>query len=155
MTKSDGSALPVKPWLSKSAETLRAQVNVAFPERDKSSDGWLGDLRHAARKSDHNPDPTGCVRGLDLDADLAGRGNKPDYMPDLADQLRLCAKADKRKRISYIIYNGKIASPKRRWAWRKYTGINQHTKHAHISFSETADLDTTTFAIPLLKEPTE
>ena len=143
-----------KPWLSKSAHTLREQVNAAFPERDKSSDGWLGDNRHAARKSDHNPDPTGCVRGLDLDADLAGRGNKPDFMPDLADQLRLCAKGDKRKRIAYIIFNGRIASPKRRWAWREYKGINPHRHHAHISFSESADLDTTAFAIPLLKEQT-
>lgn len=143
-----------KPWLSKSAHTLREQVNAAFPERDKSSDGWLGDNRHAARKSDHNPDPTGCVRAIDLDADLAGRGNKPDLMPDLADQLRLCAKGDKRKRISYIIFNGRIASSKRRWAWRPYKGINPHRHHAHISFSESADFDTTAFAIPLLKEPT-
>ena len=141
-----------KAWLSKSAVTLREQINAAYPERDKASDGWLGDNRHALRKSDHNPDATGCVRALDIDRDLLGRGVKPDLMPYLADQLRICAKADKRKRISYIIFNGRIASSKRGWAWRPYKGINAHTHHAHISFAESADLDTTAFAIPLLKE---
>ena len=140
-----------QPWLSKSAATLREQVNAAFPDRDKTSDGWLGDNRHAMRVSDHNPGATGCVRAIDLDADLSGKSGKPDLMPDLADQLRLCAKGDKRKRISYIIFNGRIASSKRRWAWRPYKGINPHRHHAHISFSESADLDTTAFTIPLLK----
>lgn len=144
-----------KPWLSKSAETLRKQVNDAFPDRDKSSDGWVADARHlSAGNSDHIPDATGCVRAIDIDADLSGKSSKPDLMPYLADQLRIYAKGDKRKRISYIIFNGRIASSKRRWAWRPYKGINPHKHHAHISFSESADLDSTAFAIPLLKEPT-
>ena len=142
-----------KIWLSKSAATLREQVNAAFPNRDKSSDGWVADARHiAAGKSDHIPDATGCVRAIDIDADLSGKSGKPDLMPYFADQLRLCAKGDKRKRISYIIFNGQIASPRRGWVWRPYKGINQHKHHAHISFNESADLDTTAFAIPLLKE---
>jgi hypothetical protein len=46
----------VKPRLSKSAIQLREQIDDAFPGRDRTSDGWIGDTRHAARKSDHNPD---------------------------------------------------------------------------------------------------
>ena len=140
-----------KAWLSSAAVKLREQVNAAFPDRDKTSDGWLGDLRHAARVSNHNPDvATGCVRAIDIDRDFTGKGGKPDLMPDFADQLRLYARNDKSRRISYIIFNGKIASPKRSWAWRNYTGINQHNHHCHISFNKTADHDGRPFDIPML-----
>jgi hypothetical protein len=34
---------------------LRDQIDRRWPNRDKRSDGWIGDSDHAARKSDHNP----------------------------------------------------------------------------------------------------
>lgn len=137
----------MKPKLSKSAETLRAQINEVFPDRDRSSDGWIGDTRHAARKSDHNPDDEGWVRAIDIDRDLHGK-TKPDVMADLLEQLR----RDKasRTRIAYIIFNGKIASSKFTWRWRKYSGANQHHHHAHISFNKSADNDDSKFNIPML-----
>ena len=98
----------MKPRLSKSAVQLREQIDDAFPDRDRTSDGWIGDTRHAARKSDHNPDEQGWVRAIDVDRDLSGKA-KPDIMPDLADQIRLYGKAHP-KRISYVIFEGKIAS---------------------------------------------
>ena len=49
---------------------LREQVNARWPDRDKRSDGTIGDTAHAARKSDHNPDADGWVKALDIDADL-------------------------------------------------------------------------------------
>ena len=66
----------MKPRLSKAAIRLREQMDDSFPDRDRSSDGWLGDTRHAARKSDHNPDEQGWVRAIDIDADLFGVGVK-------------------------------------------------------------------------------
>lgn len=138
----------MKPHLSKAAAQLRNQIDDAFPDRDRVSDGWLGDVRHQARVSDHNPDAMGWVRAIDVDADLSGK-SKPVLMPDLADQIRLCAKAGD-KRISYVIFNGRIASSKQRWAFRPYTGINSHTHHCHISFTKEADLDSTFFQIPML-----
>ena len=132
--------------LSKAAARLRDQVDDAFPSRDRASDGALGDARHAARPSDHNPDPaTGWVRAVDIDADL--RSHKSEAF-DLADQLRLLARSD--KRISYIIFNGKIASYKRNYKWRKYTGINPHKTHIHVSFTSKGDLDDAMFRIPIL-----
>jgi len=132
--------------LSKAAARLREQVDDAFPDRDRTSDGALGDARHAARPSDHNPDPaSGWVRAIDLDADL--RSHKSEAF-DLADQLRLLARSD--KRISYIIFNGKIASYKRNFKWRKYTGINPHKTHIHVSFTSKGDLDDAMFRIPIL-----
>jgi len=139
----------VKPRLSKSAIQLREQIDDAFPDRDRTSDGWIGDIRHAARKSDHNPDEQGWVRAIDIDRDLNGKGRKPDLMPDLVDQIRLAAKSGD-KRVSYIIFDGKIASSRAAWRWRTYNGINQHTHHAHISFSSKGDEDSTFFNIPMI-----
>jgi len=96
----------VKPRLSKSAIQLREQIDDAYADRDRTSDGWIGDTRHAARKSDHNPDVQGWVRAIDVDRDLNGKGRKPDVMPDLVDQIRLLAKSGD-KRISYIIFDGR------------------------------------------------
>ena len=116
--------------LCKAGIQLREQIDDAFPDRDRTSDGWLGDARHAARVSDHNPDSKGIVRAIDIDADLRSHASEAF---DLADQLRLLARSD--KRISYIIFNGKIASWKLNWAWRDYKGINPHKKHIHVSFT--------------------
>ncbi len=55
----------------------------------------------------------------------------------------------KDKRISYIIHAGKIASARSLWKFRKYTGINPHHKHIHISFKP--NQNGKKFDIPLLK----
>ena len=139
----------MKPRLSRSAIQLREQIDDAFPDRDRASDGWLGDARHSTRKSDHNPDADGWVRAIDIDRDLNGKGRKPDVMPDLADQIRLAGKSGD-KRIAYVIFNGKIASPRKAWAWRPYDGINKHNHHAHISFTPKGDEDGSFFNIPMI-----
>ena len=139
----------MKPRLSLSAIQLREQIDDAFPGRDRTSDGWIGDLRHASRKSDHNPDGEGWVRAVDIDRDLNGKGGKPDLMPDLVDQIRLCAKSGD-KRIAYIIFAGKISSPRAAWRWRTYDGVNKHDHHAHISFTTKGDKDSNFFNIPMI-----
>ena len=135
------------PRLCKAGQQLRLQVDDSFPDRDRTSDGWIGDTRHQARPSDHNPDAEGIVRAIDIDRDLSGKA-KPDLMPDLADQIRYAAKSD--KRVAYIIFNGKIASSKKSWAWRPYDGVNQHRHHCHISFTKKGDADGSFFNIPMI-----
>jgi hypothetical protein len=134
----------MKPWLSKAADTLRDQVNDTFVDRSRKADGWIGDLKHQSRKSDHNPRPSGEVCAIDIDAGLS---DEQGISHALADQLRLTAKKD--KRISYIIHAGKIASAKSLWKFRKYKGINPHHKHIHISFKPNQTGEK--FDIPLLK----
>jgi len=139
----------MKPILCKAGQQLREQFDDSFPDRDRTSDGWIGDLRHSARPSDHNPDPkTGVVRAIDVDRDVFGSA-KPDLMPDIADQLRLAAKAGE-KRIAYVIFNGRIASSRLGWRWRKYSGSNPHNAHCHVSFTKQGDADSSFFNIPLL-----
>ena len=140
--------MPNTPKLCKAGQQLRLQVDDSFPDRDRTSDGWIGDTRHQARPSDHNPDAEGIVRAIDIDRDLSGKA-KPDLMPDLADQLRLCAKRGD-KRISYIIFDGRIASSKKAWAWRTYDGSNKHNHHCHISFTKKGDADGSFFNVPMI-----
>ena len=140
----------MKPRLSKAAIQLREQIDDSFPDRDRTSDGWIGDARHAHRVSDHNPDAQGWVRAIDIDRDLY-RGSKPDVAPDLADQLRSACKSKSEQRISYIIFEGRIASPILGWKWRKYTGANKHNHHIHISFKKKADLLGEFYQIPMLR----
>ena len=133
--------------LCKAGQQLREQVDDAFPNRDRRSDGSIASPQHKAHspKSDHNPDENGIVRALDIDADLASDKSAPF---DFANQLRLLARHD--KRISYIIYNGKIASWVGNYRWRKYRGLNPHKTHIHISFTAKGDEDRSMFQIPML-----
>ena len=136
----------MKPLLCKAGQQLREQIDENFPERSRKSDGWIGDAAHASRKSDHNPDPSnGIVRAIDVDKNLDTRASTGSY---LADQIRICAKKD--KRIAYVIYAGRIASLKSLWRWRSYNGINRHDHHIHISFTKKGDSDSSFFKIPLL-----
>jgi hypothetical protein len=144
----------MKPILCKAGQQLREQFDDSFSDRLRDSDGWVGDLRHSSRPSDHNPDWKNAVNGLayvraiDVDRDVSGSA-KPDLMPDIADQIRLCAKAGD-KRIAYVIFNGRIASSRMGWRWRKYSGSNPHNHHCHISFTSKGDTDGSFFNIPML-----
>lgn len=135
----------MKPKLCAAGVTLRNQVDTWFPDRRTTADGWVGDSRHATRKSDHNPDEFGWVRAVDIDSRLESSDSLAPY---LADQIRIAAKSD--PRILYVIYNSKIASSKLGFRWRKYKGINPHKKHIHISFTKQGDIDGKEFDIPLL-----
>ena len=135
----------MKPWLCAAGVELRDAVTTWYPDRRTQADGWIGDARHSTRKSDHNPDDTGCVRAIDIASRLHSSERLSVY---LADQIRECAKTD--KRISYVIHNGMIASKILNFKWRKYKGFNKHTKHIHVSFTKAGDKDGRPFDIPLL-----
>jgi hypothetical protein len=135
----------MQPKLCAAGVKLRDQIDEWFPGRSTSSDGWLGDSRHAARKSDHNADADGWVRAIDVDARLSAPEGISAY---LADQIRQVGKTD--KRISYVIHNHHIASKLLNWRWRRYKGVNPHTKHIHISFTKLGDNNGKAFDIPLI-----
>src|SRR5688572_3459365 len=103
-----------------SLQTLTEQIRAKFPDRDKRSDGWIGDTAHAARKSDHNPDANGVVHAIDLDE---------DGWPCATFVDQLVASRD--PRLKYVIYERRIWFPSS--GWKPYYGINPHTIHVHIS----------------------
>lgn len=124
-------------YVAASLNKLLAEVNAKFPNRDKTSDGSVGDTSHAARPSDHNPSqssrPPGCVRARDFDADI-----RDPRWPNVHAWLRATNWLNRDRRWKYIISNGKIISyypvggyPA--WAERPYGGSNPHKQHFHGS----------------------
>ncbi|MGI8308783.1 hypothetical protein [Saccharopolyspora hattusasensis] len=118
--------------VARSLETLREQLNTAFPGRSKASDGSIGDAALASRSSDHNPwhvvGGIGVVTAGDFTHDLA-HGMDIDRITD-----ELAASRD--PRIKYLIANGLILDSRpgnNPWKWMPYTGANPHRKHFHIS----------------------
>lgn len=121
---------------AKSLDVLLKQVNTAWPGRSKASDGTIGDQKHSARTSDHNPNAAGVVCARDITHD-------PKHGLD-ARKLAEALVASKDPRIKYIISNGQICSGPGAnhpaWVWRPYSGSNAHRKHVHISVRSPAAL---------------
>lgn len=137
--------------LCKAGITLMDQFDSVFPKRDHSSDGTIGDPSHTT--GDHVPDYSlkpAVVRATDIDAGLSR--TDPEAMERAMNQLRKLAQDAEDKRIKYIIFDRKIASPVDGWDWRAYYGDNPHTLHAHISYTVYGDDRDRPFRIPILRE---
>lgn len=121
------------PYLAPSLARFRTSINTRWPNRDKGSDGWIGDAAHQARTSDHNPDPrTGVVRALDIDKD----GVHPPTV---------LAAAMLHPGVRYVIHNRRIYHVDKAFKPAVYTGSNPHTGHVHTSIQHTkaAEVDKT------------
>lgn len=120
-------------YLAESLETFKAQINEKYPNRDKASDGTIGDESHSHTESDHNPNEYGAVCAIDITHDP---NNGPDCMA-LAERIRQANDP----RTAYVIWNKQIANPDiENWAWRPYTGKNPHTSHLHHSVRQDKEL---------------
>src|SRR5690606_9422972 len=122
---------PMSWRVARSLETLRDQINARYPNRNRASDGTIGDAAHATRDSDHNPwvrdGRLGVVTALDITHDPA-HGVDIDR---LTDELQ----ASRDPRIKYVIANGLIMDTRpgfNPWRWVRYTGSNRHTRHFHL-----------------------
>ena len=114
------------------------QATALFPKRKKASDGLLPSSAHINQNpnSDHN---TG--HAVDLTHD-------PKHGIDCAD---LYEKLKSDVRVSYLIFNGRIWSKEK--GDRKYTGVNKHEKHLHISIKSGGFAKDTRPWFPWLGEP--
>ena len=114
------------------------QATALRPKRKKASDGLLPSAAHMKQSptSDHN---TGYA--VDITHD-------PKFGIDCAEVFNRL-KTD--KRVSYLIFNGKIWSAEK--GERAYTGSNKHNKHCHISIKAGCGKDTSPW-FPWLGKPT-
>lgn len=113
----------------RAAQSILDQATELWPNRNRASDGTIGDASHSSRTSDHNPDSRGIVHAADLTHDPAHGCDAHAQ----ADAIRLRARAGQEPRLKYVISNRRIASPTADWAWRSYSGSNPHDHHAHFS----------------------
>lgn len=118
-------------FLAQSLQNCRRETNEQYPGRDTTSDGWVGDVSHQARLSDHNPDWSagGVVRATDTDKDGI-------------DPMRLVLAAIAHPSTNYVIFNRYIWSRIRGFRRAAYTGPNPHTGHVHISILHTGEAET-------------
>ena len=112
---------------------LLGEINASAPERSKASDGGIGDPRHAARTSDHNP--CKCCRVVcarDFTHDPGGGFDAHAFAEWLRERV-IAGEA----RVRYVISDRRIYSGRGQThpagLWRKYSGANPHTKHVHVS----------------------
>jgi hypothetical protein len=113
------------PYEAPCLARLKQALNTRWPNRDRSSDGWIGDLAHQSRISDHNPDKkTGVVRARDVDKDGVHR-------PTVTASLLA------HPSTRYVISNARIFHIDDGFKPRAYSGTNLHHGHDHESIKHT------------------
>jgi murein DD-endopeptidase MepM/ murein hydrolase activator NlpD len=122
---------PLRWHASPSLLSLRAEVDARWPNRDKSSDGTIGDYAHSTSMSEHNPvghrfgpqhGTVGAVHAIDITA----KG---------IDVRQVLDAVIGDKRVWYVIHAGSIWSKTYNWAQRGYNGSNPHDTHIHVSLA--------------------
>lgn len=124
--------------LAPSLVLLRNEINKRWPNRNKASDGWIGDTAHSNRVSDHNPDygVSGSRRGVVRALDITVSGIDVDL---------LLKHTTNDARVAYIIYNYRIYTHKGGWQRYNRSHINPHTTHVHVSIAHTPAAESQTF----------
>jgi hypothetical protein len=131
---------------------LRTEVNRLAPNRDRTTDGTIGDAAHQKHVSDHNDDEVGRVpirdadskhevHAWDADKDLRELGlTMMMIVLFIVDRCRRGLE----KRLRYIIFDRWIWEASNGWRRRAYSGDSPHTEHAHFSFSYETKLEADT-----------
>jgi hypothetical protein len=112
------------PRLVPSLRRLRREIDRRWPDRERDSDGWIGDAAHAVRPSDHNPDERGRVHAIDITSDGV-------------DCRYLVWRAIAHPSTEYVIWSNTIWSRSHDFWPRAYYGPNPHLRHMHVSVSHT------------------
>lgn len=134
----------------------RGEINATFPNREKFTDGWIGDSSHSGSTSGHNPDITGRaeyrdgdaldeVRAIDVDKDLRSTVT----MEQVVQYLVRLGRAGVYLPFRYFIYRGRIWRKATGWRTEAYTGANDHNEHAHFSGDYTQKADGWTYPLGL------
>ena len=124
--------------IAPAAQAILDQATALWPNRNRASDGTLGDQAHAARASDHNPGHNGLVHAADLTHDPAHG----------VDCNTLAEHIKNDPRVKYVIWNRRIWNPSISRTWRPYTGSNPHDHHMHVSVTDAGENDTTPWFTP-------
>ena len=137
---------------AKNLQTLTDQLKVKY--KGVTIYG-VGDDAHKTRISDHNEDDTAGVRAEQQDADNVPEHRAIDVMIGAAFDRQdaqevfdeLTTNPNNQRRLTYVIYNGKIAKASARWIVQPYDGEDPHTGHVHVSGLASQDENTAPFVL--------
>jgi hypothetical protein len=139
-------------YLNRALTGFRNAVNKAYPRRDKTSDGTIGDAAHQSGSSDHNEDPDGSVDAWDMDVEVNGKGNA--YAADVEALKRVFEAHPSSK---YWIHNDRISFRSEGWKPRSYAYAgpkrNQHRQHVHFNTRESHEDSTALWNVQEDKMP--
>lgn len=126
--------------VDKSIPVLFRQVNEMAPNRDKSSDGMLGDLEHSLRTSDHNPESPPPPGNPDDQVDAGDITHDPAHGADMR-QVSEAIRLSRDVRVRYVIFNRRIfysyvVNGVPAYTWQEYFGPDPHTGHMHLSVND-------------------
>jgi hypothetical protein len=115
--------------LAHSLQRLVEQVDAAYPNRSRASDGSIASTQHhsANPTSDHEI-RSGLVTAVDISHD-------PAHGADMA-KVAAALVASRDPRIKYVIFNRRICDSRPQygaWQWKPYSGSNPHDHHMHVS----------------------
>lgn len=130
-------------YLNLALTNFRTEINQRWSNRDKASDGWIGNAAHQATKSDHNAESDGSVDAIDIDVDGI-------------DVAAVLAAAIGHEATAYVIYNRQITSRNMSGGlgvWHPYTGSSPHTEHIHVSSRDSYERSTKPW-FPIVREVT-
>lgn len=151
-------------WVvDRSLNVLLAQIDAAAPNRDRSSDGSIGDEGHAATVSAHNPQDTAdSSDGNDPDGQVDARDitHDPRFAGSDMAQVTEAIRQSKDRRVRLIIFNKRIfasyaTASRPAWTWGPYSGDNDHSKHAHVETNDLHNDELAPWKISLAPIPTE
>lgn len=137
--------------LAPSLQQLLSEINTAYPNRNKGTDGTIsgytygpgGVVVNPGNLSSHNINAQGYVCALDITT-----GNYPGGISDeegyaLAERIRIALRDQPRGDPAYAIHQMRppyvsapgayIATANTNWAWEFYRGVDPHTSHIHVS----------------------
>lgn len=126
--------------LAPSLITARADINARWPNRDRSSDGWIGDAAHQATVSDHNPNGRGVVDAIDVDKDGI-------HVPTVIAAFLV------HPATHYVIHNRRIYDREDKFRPYDYGGSNPHTDHIHESIQQLVAAENNATAWYMLQSP--
>lgn len=125
-------------------DVLMDQIDARWPDRQRASDGSIGDARHQAESySDHNPREDASGNWLVTAVDITAA----DWSPALVAQLT------KDPRVKYVIW-ARSYFQRVPWSgdpvgvWVPYEGSDPHTGHIHVSVQLGLAAETHPWSLP-------
>lgn len=128
-------------------------LNIKWPRRPRTNDGWIGDASHEATGSpeqggsSHNPNSRDTVDAIDIDSTQPRATGTPIHVPTVIASLLM------HPSTWYVIHKRRIMSRKNGFMPVRYTGKSPHDAHIHANDLQTATAENSKAAYKFILAP--